>query len=666
MALSVNKLPSINVPFVNSNGLLSPIWYEFFRTFIANTVEDIADATAEGVTSLTAGAGLTGGGAGNVTLTVGQGAGVAVNADDVAVDISGQAYAQAAYDDEVMISDVSESGITKKTTLRSVAALSSPGGNNTEIQFNDNGVFEGDSGFVTDGAGSIDITGDLDVDNINLNANTITTNDANGNLIINPNGTGETQFNGNLKMADVGGTNAIYWTSGSPTTYSIGGDGGTPYIRGPDNNHRILTNNNGFSIFFGASRQMDFRDTEPGVRMTGNTSFYRTTNATLTASTTQTQGQGALVKDYNIVTTVANNNDTVTLPGAIVGRHCIVANAGANILQIFPESGDNLGAGLNTSTTLLPGQNALFIAYDTVNWRQLVGLSQFLRTVTSTITASTTQTQGQGALTRDINEVSTVANNNDTVTLPTATIGAYCLVINDGANTLQVFPASSDNLGAGVNTATTIRSGSRKLFIAYDVTNWEEIIDDAPVQGPASSTDNAVARYDSTTGLLVQDSGVIVDDSNNVTGVASLSFGQDALNYYDEGTWTPAFTFDTAGDLSMVYGTQSGHFTRIGRMVIARFLLIATPTHTTAAGNARITGLPFTVNTGITAYGYTADCTTSAWPAGTTQTYLQGVANTTYMNVKSEGTATASALFTITQFATTVEFTISGSLIFFV
>ena len=666
MALSVNKLPSINVPFVNSKGILSPVWYEFFRTFIANTVEDIAGVTAEGVTAITAGSGLTGGGTGAVSLTVGQGSGLAVNADDVALDIPGQTFVHAAADDEIIISDASENDAVKKTTLRSIAALSSPGGSDTEIQFNDNGVFEGDSGFVTDGSGSLDITGDLSVDNINLDGNTITTNDTNGNLIIDPNGTGETQFQGNVKMANVGGTNAIYWSGGSATTYSIGGDGGTVYIRGSDNNHRILTQNNGFQITFGASRIMDFRDTEPGVRMTGNTGFYRTANASLTASTTQTQGQGALVKDINIVTTVANANDTVTLPNAIVGRHCLVANAGANILQIFPESGDNFGAGLNTATTLLPGQNALFIAYDAVNWRQLIGSSQFLRTVTSGITASTTQTQGQGALTRDINEVSTVANASDTVTLPTATVGAYCLVINDGANLLQVFPASSDNLGAGVNTATTIRSGSRKLFIAYDVTNWEEIIDDAPVQGPASSTDNAVARYDSTTGLLVQDSGVIVDDSNNVTGVASLSFGQDALNYYDEGTWTPAFTFDTAGDLSMVYGTQSGHFTRIGRMVIARFLLIATPTHTTAAGNARITGLPFTVNTGITAYGYTADCTTSAWPAGTTQTYLQGVANTTYMNVKSEGTATASALFTITQFVTTVEFTISGSLIFFV
>lgn len=43
------------------------------------------------------------------------------------------------------------------------------------------------------------------------------------------------------------------------------------------------------------------------------------------------------------------------------------------------------------------------------------------------------------------------------------------------------------------------------------------------VVGPASATDNAVARFDSTTGKLIQNSGVIIDDSNNVTGLGTLN-----------------------------------------------------------------------------------------------------------------------------------------------
>ena len=43
------------------------------------------------------------------------------------------------------------------------------------------------------------------------------------------------------------------------------------------------------------------------------------------------------------------------------------------------------------------------------------------------------------------------------------------------------------------------------------------------VSGPGSATDNAVTRFDATTGKLVQNSGVIIDDSNNVTGIAKIT-----------------------------------------------------------------------------------------------------------------------------------------------
>lgn len=45
------------------------------------------------------------------------------------------------------------------------------------------------------------------------------------------------------------------------------------------------------------------------------------------------------------------------------------------------------------------------------------------------------------------------------------------------------------------------------------------------VAGPGSSTDNAVARFDSTTGKIIQNSGVIIDDSNNISGVGTLTAG---------------------------------------------------------------------------------------------------------------------------------------------
>lgn len=52
------------------------------------------------------------------------------------------------------------------------------------------------------------------------------------------------------------------------------------------------------------------------------------------------------------------------------------------------------------------------------------------------------------------------------------------------------------------------------------------------VSGPASATDNTVVRFDSTTGKLVQASGVSIDDSDNLTGVVSIN----AQNYGDPTT----------------------------------------------------------------------------------------------------------------------------------
>lgn len=93
--------------------------------------------------------------------------------------------------------------------------------------------------------------------------------------------------------------------------------------------------------------------------------------------------------------------------------------------------------------------------------------------VTAGITASTTQSQGNGVLTATVNEVSTVVNGNDVVTLVAAVAGRFVEVINNGANTVQIFPASGDDLGSGLNNSTTLEIGETVTFRAYNATNWK-------------------------------------------------------------------------------------------------------------------------------------------------------------------------------------------------
>lgn len=75
----------------------------------------------------------------------------------------------------------------------------------------------------------------------------------------------------------------------------------------------------------------------------------------------------------------------------------------------------------------------------------------------------------------------------------------------------------------------------------------------------------------------------------------SGSGSNNLLRNYDEGTWTPTFTCATPGDLSIVYGTRTATYTRIGRFVFINFTMTWTPTFTTASGAISFGGLPIAV-----------------------------------------------------------------------
>jgi hypothetical protein len=102
----------------------------------------------------------------------------------------------------------------------------------------------------------------------------------------------------------------------------------------------------------------------------------------------------------------------------------------------------------------------------------------------------------------------------------------------------------------------------------------------------------------------------VTERSNGTTwdNISDLEVGSD--------TWTPVVTFDTPGDLSVVYSTQDGSWLRQGRLVKLDFNIItSTFIHSTASGNLKITGNPFTnlvsfsagtaKFSGITKVGYT-------------------------------------------------------------
>lgn len=103
----------------------------------------------------------------------------------------------------------------------------------------------------------------------------------------------------------------------------------------------------------------------------------------------------------------------------------------------------------------------------------------------------------------------------------------------------------------------------------------------------------------------------------------------DAL-FLTDGTWTPAVTFATAGNLSVSYAVQAGRYSVVGDMVYVDVTLTFTPTFSTASGNLIITGLPVAANASNTGspvgnallsqgfHGYTPGSLTSALASTTT------------------------------------------------
>lgn len=65
--------------------------------------------------------------------------------------------------------------------------------------------------------------------------------------------------------------------------------------------------------------------------------------------------------------------------------------------------------------------------------------------------------------------------------------------------------------------------------------------------GPGSSTDNAISRWNGTGGDALQNSGVIIDDTDNITGVASITVNLAGLHLLDT---------DASHDLIVVVGSD--------------------------------------------------------------------------------------------------------------
>jgi hypothetical protein len=228
-------------------------------------------------------------------------------------------------------------------------------------------------------------------------------------------------------------------------------------------------------------------------------------NGTGFTRTTLTAGSGvSITNGAGSVTISATGSGTVT---AVTGTTPISSSGGAT---------PNISLDANYGDTLNP------YASKTANYvlaapNGTAGVPTFRAVVAADIPTLNQNTTGQAG---------SVANNLTAGTGISYNVGTTY----NGSTAITITNSAPDQTvsltgGTGISTSGT--------YPNFTITNTSPSLG-GDVVGPSSATDNAVARYDATTGKLIQNSLVLIGDTGNVTGVNALT--AESLTVNDNAT----------------------------------------------------------------------------------------------------------------------------------
>ena len=178
-------------------------------------------------------------------------------------------------------------------------------------------------------------------------------------------------------------------------------------------------------------------------------------------------------------------------------------------------------------------------------------------------------------------------------------------IVTDGSDRVTV--DSSGNVGIATSTIsganlvieTNSNSGSGIKLIGKSANGGAEV----DFRNNADDTLNGFIEFNDNGGIL---STAInqpqVFRTNNTERMRILSGGgltfngdtaaANALDDYEEGTWTPTFTASTTNPVYST-NTAAGHYTKIGNTVTAWGLIIVDGVTSNGSGNWRISSFPF-------------------------------------------------------------------------
>jgi hypothetical protein len=269
----------------------------------------------------------------------------------------------------------------------------------------------------------------------------------------------------------------------------------------------------GDSVNYGISDYVDISVagtltlTNDGAVTLANTTGSSSGNS-ITSSLT---GAGTVTAQFAIVKVTGTLTVAKVVTGPSYSKTYTVVNSATGGIVTFKASGQ-------TGVSIAVGESA-FVYFNGTDYVKVVGTA-----TAGAAGGSTTQVQfnssgilsGSSSLTWNGTSLSATQIDitaQGTLRLQDTTGGEYVALrapATLGANYTLTFPADDGTSGQAL-----ITDGSGVL-------SWSTAAS-GDVYGPASSTDNAVARFDSTTGKLLQNSVVLIGDTGAVTGVTDLT-----------------------------------------------------------------------------------------------------------------------------------------------
>ncbi len=234
-----------------------------------------------------------------------------------------------------------------------------------------------------------------------------------------------------------------------------------------------------------------------GISYLGPNGNIRITGGT-TGQVLTTDGMGIL--SWTTVSASGASNGT---SGSQVNASNITNVIGGTTIQTIDANGVTITGNANISGNV----NASYFVGDGSQLTNITG-TNIVGNVTSAITANFANYAGNVTVAAQPN-ITSVGN----LTGITSTGIANFI----GASNVALGPVTNVHIDGGSPGQVLRTDGSGTL-------SWVTVVGGGgDVTGPASSTDNAVARYDATTGKIIQGSSVIISDTSDVTGIKDLA-----------------------------------------------------------------------------------------------------------------------------------------------